>query len=161
MPRLKKALIVIDLQKEFAGFRDQPKVLRYVANKIKTGGYTRIFNVMYDGYYYASPLLEPIAKAMAKNNKKVVNVIKATNGGAGRILERAKQIGVDLSKMQIDVVGVNIPYCVEQTIQGLLRKGYKVNLLRKGASTCRGSYRDEKQSILWMKRNSKIMLVNN
>ncbi len=127
-----KVLAVIDLQTDFNGFIREAQVLKGVAKLIQSGIYDFIVNVRYIASGKVFPIISDALKNAEKQNIRVVNVIKANDDGSSEILDGLKVNGVNPEISEIHVVGVNTPYCIFSTVEGLIGNEIRnVSVIRK------------------------------
>lgn len=129
-----KVLVIIDLQKYFKGFLRQASVLKGVAALVKQGGYDHVINLT---YVDSGELFPEIAEALKLSPAPVIHAEKNSNSGARQIFEALQNNGVDVTDaLEFDVVGINTPFCVYDTVAQLVYKiddftGNKIRVIRK------------------------------
>lgn len=113
-------LLIIDVQEEFdtAHPKEVVNACRREINRAKKLN-APIITITYDGEDGPCPNLPRVEQALS-GYKKWHELNKSTDSGANEIHTRCMQEGLDTDLIR--VCGVNITYCVRETVWGLYRK---------------------------------------
>ena len=159
-----KVLTIVDLQEEFDAFENKARVLSYVIDLVRNGVYDFIINLSYSGGQFGHDRPTPTIKKLKRVLDKKNNVIHATkdeDDGSWNIMRSLKFSGKKFSKkdLEVDLVGVNLPFCVTSTAEGLLRNGLKpknIHVHMRGCSMqkIKRSAEEKVRVIKWMKSAS-------
>lgn len=139
-----RILTIVDLQEEFDSFTRRAQVIKNVTKLVKEGSYDYIVNLMYGGgsFGYDRPSRNiPEIRQLLRGRKNVLKATKDDDGGGNEVItavrrelntpnNRKKPRKTGLRSTEIDVVGVNTPYCVAETIFDFLHLGIKANNIR-------------------------------
>jgi anion-transporting ArsA/GET3 family ATPase len=158
-----RVLTIVDLQEEFDGFANKRRVLSCVSDLVKGGAYDYIVNLRYKGgqFGHDKPTENiPEIKKLLKKQKNVINVVKDDDDGS---YEMFKALGKFKKKdLKIDMVGVNLPYCICSTAKGLSQRGIPAKNIRIHARGCSEQptpkhKNDRVDALVWMKKKFKLI----
>lgn len=126
-PRVKTPLIVVDMQDAFLEhmlhWRD-----RYVAQVTRQVKRARKQErpIVALRYWNCGPVVRPIREVVA-NYEFGVTKTKRENNGSKEVIEALRELRVDTK--WVSVCGVNMSHCVQETIEGLTKRGFFVRAI--------------------------------